>query len=505
VSFAHILDTYIRLHQQDGVHEPDPLCVTLITKTRFSSRLNKLNAAALQGQGLSQITFLGHSDEDDPEYPHDSGADNEYAEHDDAAAHEQEQQPDLTEGAEGEHHEEAYADYNVLESHDHAQEGADNGTYDSAVSNLQGLDGADDQSHGSALDPQADISFENRAEKKGTSKVDISVSKEQAVAKSEHKEAVQEARVSVLEEEDLIDYSDDEEDPEQTQVEDSVSGPSSGSSTVQGDLAQTPKASVDPGTENDANHLEDGADDLAEFDFGAEDQDAVTWEDHLDEAADPSQPRVEGHGEDDAQDQDFERELEQELERELENEAEEKGENGLEADLEQPHGHEYNGVLSQEQDEYVEGFDAQNAVDVDDQYQYNADIENQVEAHEGQELYDEAQGEGATEGAGNAEGQDELDFDDNEHGDFDYPEFNDNVGDEAVKAVETPKKNAVHEDAGHDSDSINYDDDDESPPEPTAKVPEVSGYRPTESTPNKRSLDDEEVDFQDAQKRTRLD
>ena len=56
------------LHQQDGTPSPDPLYMTLSTKTRFSSRFDQLNAAALEGKGISQLTFLEEPEEDSSEY-----------------------------------------------------------------------------------------------------------------------------------------------------------------------------------------------------------------------------------------------------------------------------------------------------------------------------------------------------------------------------------------------------------------------------------------------------
>ena len=54
------MDLYLDLQRLDGVDDPDPLYLTLTTKTRFINRLQYLVSAVVKGKGLSQLSQLSH-------------------------------------------------------------------------------------------------------------------------------------------------------------------------------------------------------------------------------------------------------------------------------------------------------------------------------------------------------------------------------------------------------------------------------------------------------------
>lgn len=60
-TFAQVLQVYTQLHRIDGIDKPEPLYVQLATKTRFSTRLARLNEAVSSGKGMSQLEFFEHS------------------------------------------------------------------------------------------------------------------------------------------------------------------------------------------------------------------------------------------------------------------------------------------------------------------------------------------------------------------------------------------------------------------------------------------------------------
>lgn len=105
-----ILDIFLQLHYLDGRETPPPMNMTLLTKARFSQRLDYLLRCVSEGKGVSQLEVEGSTvDTISPERAHDPGgtadfgatdelpADRDYSEHapshEDTVAHLQAQEP----------------------------------------------------------------------------------------------------------------------------------------------------------------------------------------------------------------------------------------------------------------------------------------------------------------------------------------------------------------------------------------------------------------------------
>ncbi|MCJ1310331.1 hypothetical protein MMC25_003994 [Agyrium rufum] len=59
ISLIQISDIYTELQRNDGLHEPSPLYMTLLVKSKVSTRLDALYTALHEGQGLSSILSKG--------------------------------------------------------------------------------------------------------------------------------------------------------------------------------------------------------------------------------------------------------------------------------------------------------------------------------------------------------------------------------------------------------------------------------------------------------------
>ncbi|KAF2815776.1 uncharacterized protein BDZ99DRAFT_122136 [Mytilinidion resinicola] len=519
VKFSQILYTYLSLEQHDGVHDPDPLYMTLTLKTRFSTRLAQLSSAASQGQGISQLTFLGHLDEENSEYPLYEDAEHEHSEHDDAAidVHEQLEVPNELQQNEG------YDDYEAQtapEPHitEHGTEGA--GTYESAENKSDDLFDFDNEVEASTADAPKAGHVATGAELTGPTENDVGAAGQQVERRSESKTAL-ESHKDVIDDDDLIDYSDDEVDTNPTpNVGNSGSGPSSASSTVQGDATQTPKGQVTPAAGSQPNHPEDAYDELDDLDddFGPPDAAATTLNGVQSKAVGTSQSSVQEQQQTHEDDYDLDFELEKELEQALET----NGKHGVEQDLEVEPGqldgvhdaHHADPVDHESGFDFGEGFDENYAPDFDEGHYDLQDeaYQGQEQGFSGQESY-ETHGE-HTDNGGDGAGFDETNYGGDElgdHLDFDGETLaNPDVGYADNSKVDgnhanTSKVKAVKGDPGYDSDSIDYDDDeDESPPAATTIVSGTLAHQPSTSPPAKRSRDDEEDDEQDLHKKTRL-
>lgn len=54
ISLQYILNLHVQLHRQDGVENPEPLRINLLTRPSFSKQITSLVAAATQGMGFSE-------------------------------------------------------------------------------------------------------------------------------------------------------------------------------------------------------------------------------------------------------------------------------------------------------------------------------------------------------------------------------------------------------------------------------------------------------------------
>ena len=64
-SLAQVLELYLQLQQNDGVDDPNPLYMTLITKVKISQRLEQLHIAVAEGKGFTQVAQFIDFDETD--------------------------------------------------------------------------------------------------------------------------------------------------------------------------------------------------------------------------------------------------------------------------------------------------------------------------------------------------------------------------------------------------------------------------------------------------------
>ncbi|KAJ5649081.1 uncharacterized protein N7484_002804 [Penicillium longicatenatum] len=66
ITLHQILDIYLRLCHNDGIHDPDALYLSLSSKAAIHHELASLDSAAKEGKGLSQIHLWADYDEEDP-------------------------------------------------------------------------------------------------------------------------------------------------------------------------------------------------------------------------------------------------------------------------------------------------------------------------------------------------------------------------------------------------------------------------------------------------------
>jgi hypothetical protein len=62
-SFSQLVDVYVTLSQQDGVEHPEPFFISLIKKSRWSSRLSALYVAADESKGLSAMQIEPYAED----------------------------------------------------------------------------------------------------------------------------------------------------------------------------------------------------------------------------------------------------------------------------------------------------------------------------------------------------------------------------------------------------------------------------------------------------------
>lgn len=467
ICFSQILDVYTLLHQQDGTPSPDPLYVTLNTKTRFSSRFDQLNAAALEGKGISQLTFLGDPEEDGSEYLAQG-----------IVGSEQEgQPPGVTPKSQNSERTDSGTQYGKHEPQIPAQGQADHPAPKPQESAEKG--GAVSH-HGENPDSTQDAEENPEDDQKNDQATGNIVDLPgQSVKENIHKESPEESG-----EEDLIDYDDGDDEDHVQHTEGSGSGPSSGSSTIQGDANGSPQYSDDPDAESQSNNAEKGPGDPE----GSES--FVLVEDNPDAAlpgygyhgfAEEIQPlEIDGH----EHEQNNEYGETQPKVLQLEPKSSQQDELPLEQQHDQggsveDHDHEQYSNQEQPYEEKGHNISGQDQ-DFPDEGTYDYQDGFPPDTHQDEESED---------------------FEDPEHGDFDYPEFNDDHAEPNVEESPHPEYAVEQPDDGlydHDSDAIDYEDDeDESPPKTLETPSQTSRYRPSASPPAKRSWAEHEGSSED--------
>ncbi|KAF2194783.1 hypothetical protein K469DRAFT_686745 [Zopfia rhizophila CBS 207.26] len=455
-NLADILDTYLVLQNNDGASEPGPFYMKLTTSMRFSSRLNQLKEDAWDGKGISQLTHLQQHDpgyhsesEDAPVTEHDQ----DYGENDDQGDDQEHDETSFQEQLPGEEEnfEEQFED-GTSERDEHyagpgdyngAQEYEDNHYPDASKAyDSQEIASHDDDSAHTVPEDGA-REFKDRAEDANRPVADETAESEQT---QPHQASIPSTTVP---EEDLIDYSDDEEDSPGNTKDDHVSqsGPSSASSTIQGD-AVSPNRAVGDESGNQGATYEDGKE-LDNFvdDTGRLHGQESTVEHNYEEFADEDFP---------AQDEGYD----------------EYGQEGppLELAGEREHPEDENQLYDEQQaqDTALKGY----------KHGEYAAGEGQNESYTYSEY---VEGDDYGEGEG-----DVVDLENEDHGDFDYPEFDDEPATTAAEHTGFEQ----HANANEDNfDLIDFGEEEEDIPadESNVNLASTEPDRPGSSA-RKRSL-----------------
>ncbi|KAJ9664108.1 hypothetical protein H2201_005348 [Coniosporium apollinis] len=487
VSFSQILDVYVQLQKHDGVQEPDPLYITLTTKTRFTTRLGALLQAATEGRGLLSLDIPHDANYQDPYLDVDSSADND------------EDQPDQQEDQTYEHH-----PVDPEPDPDHGKQATHDPKTDAALAPQ--TTGEQAEPERSDVAPPATIVAEPRSDQR-SHEASTHTERESIQHPTDGAEPSQNPAADVADgqDDDLIDYADGED------AEDGASGESAGSSTLRGD--GSPKAGgqytlnddFDDTLTNDADGVATGTHDsphptshpaVGEPQIG--DEATVTTETHeehevgdVDEATfqdwhdDHAAPGDDATYQDDFEAYDDGTELEQEA-----------AVDAVEADIETLVNEQ--GATDNEisHSEAVDTLAANGHEDVRPELSGNPALEAQQYVHEHLVTGDEPNP------------LDEFDFATGEDPDYfifdDFPEDGPLADPEIDVSASAEKDEPIvpvpAKDNGYDSDAIDYDDEDDELPTPVEPVARNTSDRSKGSPLGKRSREDEEdgaVDIDD--------
>ncbi|KAJ4288406.1 hypothetical protein N0V90_011641 [Kalmusia sp. IMI 367209] len=274
VTLDHIVRVYLQLHAQDGNSDPESFYMTLVSRPRISSLLHELIKAAAEGIGHSglnnaivsgQTAFNAHYSHNSTEQVFDDfGEGNEREEEEEQTSSKASEQYEY----EGEHHEDNEGEDMHMPHGEHNEE-----QYQENHSE-QVLSGADGNTK---VEPAAAIIASDKSVSENTNLVVEQHAEHNAINSALSDQQSQGPQ------EDLIDYSDDEDEGETQGSQAEATRPSSASSTIQGD--DQPQAQYD--TENVAQNeqesgQEDGSTEEAAHDGPAGEGDEVfaEYQDH---------------------------------------------------------------------------------------------------------------------------------------------------------------------------------------------------------------------------------
>lgn len=222
IRLSEIVDLYVRLQQNDGLENPPPLYMDLISSDRFSRRLDVLRNALIEGKGLSQ---LKSSQEDKDDQHHRTEGETYPLYHTALLSSNETYAPEQQPGDEAEEsiyqydsHSDRRPPENILLGTGSATQGT--GSYYTAVvanedhERMESQLGTDNKPHEAGV---RDDSFSEAVVPKQSLEPLQSFAGEAEVQKAEE---------SIVDDGDFIDYED---------VEEIAGGTSSASSTLQGD------------------------------------------------------------------------------------------------------------------------------------------------------------------------------------------------------------------------------------------------------------------------------
>jgi hypothetical protein len=256
VTLEHLVNLYQQLHIQDGVSSPESFYMTLLVRPRVSALLNELSKAAAEGIGHSGLdraiaagltAFTAHSSHSSTEHVLEDWDNGEEQQEQDV--HEEERPSEHAGSMEDniEHNSDTHE--HTYEEHDeeHYEEQEDENRIEQASPpNWQST------GHGHGTPTASPTNNGSAAVDSRTPVDDAAVGTELHVDRPRRNSA-HGSPTSHRDEDDVIDYSDEEADPEAEATNaDKAAPPSSSSSTVQGDNAlQASKDDEAPSTYDD--------------------------------------------------------------------------------------------------------------------------------------------------------------------------------------------------------------------------------------------------------------
>lgn len=260
LTLEELVSLYLQLHAHDGTTEPESFYVTLLFRPRVLSMFNELKKAVAEGTGYTalnnainsgQTAFSARLAHDSPEQRYDWEDGEEEQE-----SHEDEYHEEHREKNEEDHQESHDERQEVLNEEQHLEEDAKNAPqpheqYPDNESSASRTDSVDNRV--AAADDRTSPADSHKVE-------DV----HEVSGFQPHAETTP-AKESNYEEEDLIDYSDDEDQAEVTEVDQApVDQPSSSSSTVQGDDTFFEQGKVQ-GSADHNDFPEDGGEDAYQY------------------------------------------------------------------------------------------------------------------------------------------------------------------------------------------------------------------------------------------------
>jgi hypothetical protein len=277
VTLEHLVNLYQQLHIQDGVANPESFYMTLLFRPRVSALLGELSKAAAEGIGHSGLSraiasgltaFNAHSSHNSTDHVPEDWDNDEEQQGDDAyeevgpseeAGHVGESNGDDCE--DDEHSYEAYNEEGYQEQYEETT------AEPHSPSQVQSVDQATSA-------PEASPTTNESAAADPKSSTENATSDAQPFVKQSRSHSQQASPIS-HHDDDIIEYSDDELEPEVDTTNPGKAIPESSSSTVQGD--NVVQAHVDEASAN--VHNEDQAEDGAAHDHpGDEYEGDYTWD-----------------------------------------------------------------------------------------------------------------------------------------------------------------------------------------------------------------------------------
>ena len=250
ITLLQLIDVYINLHHNDGLENPPPLHMNLITKTTFSHRFEFLQNAIMEGKGFSQLR-TSEVYYDDQQAEADGGQDQgvgDDLQHADGARNNEAEASEYNEGIETrDTHYSNDSQSNLLSLADPLQT-ADTATQASVPQSSVGDVGKEIDTSEAQLETKGlEEEVYNEGEESGLVNTNEEASNPSLPPFASQAQP-QRPDESTLEDEDSIEYENEELAP----------GTSSGSSTLQGDVLDTNVDQDQAETEDQKPSAQDG-------------------------------------------------------------------------------------------------------------------------------------------------------------------------------------------------------------------------------------------------------